>query len=255
VFSDKVINNGVWHDVHLNSSDRIYLTIDGLTQSFQGSFTGQALQSLLTTLVTIGQNTLVPFKGCLDNLRVGGVLLPFKSYYNSSYNVSHVTPLKPHFEATVSGINSGCHSDDVCGLLPCVRGNCSNVWNAFKCACPVGYTGPVCNNTANMTCAHRPCFNNATCYNNVTAHIDSNDDDVSDFGKDRFVCQCLPGFKGRQCKDVTDECSPSPCLNGGNCTDRHLNFTCHCVAGYTGRRCEIDIDDCVNNNCTNNATQ
>ena len=36
-----------------------------------------------------------------------------------------------------------------------------------------------------------------------------------------------------------DECSSSPCENGGTCSTPQLNmFSCKCAAGYTGTNCE-----------------
>ena len=31
---------------------------------------------------------------------------------------------------------------------------------------------------------------------------------------------------------------PSPCENGGNCTDGVNEYICNCVTGYTGTDCE-----------------
>ena len=35
-----------------------------------------------------------------------------------------------------------------------------------------------------------------------------------------------------------DECTSSPCQNGGNCSDGVNGYTCVCVDGYTGDECE-----------------
>ena len=34
-----------------------------------------------------------------------------------------------------------------------------------------------------------------------------------------------------------DECSSSPCKNGGTCTDHVNRYRCTCAAGYTGANC------------------
>ena len=36
----------------------------------------------------------------------------------------------------------------------------------------------------------------------------------------------------------TDDCTPNPCANGGQCTDNVNGYTCNCAAGYEGVNCE-----------------
>ena len=38
-----------------------------------------------------------------------------------------------------------------------------------------------------------------------------------------------------------DDCSPSPCENGGTCTDLVDDFSCDCAAGFSGETCETSI--------------
>ena len=33
-----------------------------------------------------------------------------------------------------------------------------------------------------------------------------------------YACLCAAGFSGNRCETNINECSPSPCQNGGNCT-------------------------------------
>lgn len=35
-----------------------------------------------------------------------------------------------------------------------------------------------------------------------------------------------------------NECSSSPCINGGSCVDEVNAFKCVCVSGYTGEKCD-----------------
>ena len=41
-------------------------------------------------------------------------------------------------------------------------------------------------------------------------------------------------------------CSPSPCNNGGVCTDLDPGFACDCTdTGYGGSNCDVDVDECA----------
>lgn len=48
-------------------------------------------------------------------------------------------------------------------------------------------------------------------------------------------------------KEISDQCSPSPCSRDGTerCVDGQAAFTCVCKPGWTGSRCEKDIDECT----------
>eukprot|EP00057_Strongylocentrotus_purpuratus_P004200 XP_003728215.2 PREDICTED: endochitinase A [Strongylocentrotus purpuratus] len=55
------------------------------------------------------------------------------------------------------------------------------------------------------------------------------------------------------CMDI-DECSDSPCLNNGNCTDLINGYQCQCADGFNGTNCGNNIDDCASHECENGAT-
>ncbi|KAL9972183.1 hypothetical protein ACROYT_G018440 [Oculina patagonica] len=42
--------------------------------------------------------------------------------------------------------------------------------------------------------------------------------------------------------DNTDECSTSPCQNGGTCVNRYNDYLCLCPSGYTGNTCQTATD-------------
>ena len=46
------------------------------------------------------------------------------------------------------------------------------------------------------------------------------------------------------CSDF-DECTSSPCQNGGRCSDHKNAYTCSCQSGFNGKNCETDVDQCV----------
>ena len=50
---------------------------------------------------------------------------------------------------------------------------------------------------------------------------------------------CDEGVAGEHCDVNIDECEPSPCLNGGECTDGDNSYTCSCSNGYSGSECEV----------------
>ena len=54
---------------------------------------------------------------------------------------------------------------------------------------------------------------------------------------------------GSVCEEDIDECSSSPCINGGTCTDSLATHVCTCPFGYTGTNCELNIDECALNLC------
>ena len=66
-----------------------------------------------------------------------------------------------------------------------------------------------------------------------------------------FQCVCPAGYTGRDCSFDVDECTSSPCQNGGQCVNKVNAYSCTCRAGYTGTNCENNINDCLPDPCRN----
>lgn len=99
---------------------------------------------------------------------------------------------------------------------------------SFTCTCEEGYEGNgiVCEPA---TCAGFACGDNAHCNDEGGLH-----------------CVCDPGFEGDPnagCTNI-DDCDPSPCQNGGTCTDEVEGFTCACPDEWAGKTCETNVDEC-----------
>ncbi|XP_052331565.1 sushi, nidogen and EGF-like domain-containing protein 1 isoform X1 [Oncorhynchus keta] len=99
-----------------------------------------------------------------------------------------------------------------------------------------------CNHSASV-CPHlRPCLNGGRCI----------DDCIT--GNPSFTCSCLAGFTGPRCQIDVEECSSSPCQNGGTCSDQVNGFICQCPPGFTGTVCQTDVEECSSSPCQNGGT-
>jgi hypothetical protein len=71
-----------------------------------------------------------------------------------------------------------------------------------------------------------------------------------------FQCRCTAGWVGHTCAEDVDECSSSPCQNGGSCADSSMDlsiaaaqFWCNCRAGWEGDDCSVDTNECARLPC------
>lgn len=115
------------------------------------------------------------YKGCLGEVRLGDILLPF---YLRSQLSNDTSP--DFFEASrVNNLETGvCR---LCYDADCQQGaTCLDDRNSFQCNCSVGYEGQFCEIDIDE-CQGVVCQNGGTCHDKVGAH----------------VCLCQPGFEGQ----------------------------------------------------------
>ena len=68
-----------------------------------------------------------------------------------------------------------------------------------------------------------------------------------------FVCFCAPGWNGTTCQtNINTACNIHPCANGGTCHTIGANsLSCSCATGYCGASCMTDINECSSAPCKN----
>jgi probable HAF family extracellular repeat protein len=137
------------------------------------------------------------------------------------------------------GAKGGEHGaqPDPCDSKPCLHGGvCQSTNDVFKCSCPSGFSGPICDFDENE-CDADPCVNGGECTD----------------GAGRYTCECPDGFSGNRCERTVSSCEDEPCLNG-DCRDVSGDYECECDPGFDGRNCEIDVNDCLENPCEHGGT-
>uniref|UniRef100_G3U9Y6 Crumbs cell polarity complex component 2 n=1 Tax=Loxodonta africana TaxID=9785 RepID=G3U9Y6_LOXAF len=98
-----------------------------------------------------------PFRGCLQDLQLNGLHLPFFSL--SLGNLSEPSKLDSR---QTQNLTLGCVSEDMCSSNPCLNGGtCLVTWNDFHCTCRANFTGPTC--AQQLWCPGQPCLPPATC--------------------------------------------------------------------------------------------
>uniref|UniRef100_A0A665VVZ6 Crumbs cell polarity complex component 2b n=1 Tax=Echeneis naucrates TaxID=173247 RepID=A0A665VVZ6_ECHNA len=213
--SDRTIADGMWHQVQLTMADptqsasRWYLSLDG--QRVGGSFgIGGNLNFLNDTKIWLAEK----YKGCLAEVRIGGVYLPLLNVPDA--------PQVGRF-SILSGKEpiKGCQGAPVCDSQPCLnQGECLDQFYEFNCSCSLGWQGQLCETEINE-CSSSPCVY-GTCK-----------DLLAD-----YQCDCEPGYTGKDCQEEVDNCLEISCVNGGDCIETVGTHTCLCPSGYVGKRCQ-----------------
>ena len=119
------------------------------------------------------------FNGCLKEVRIGGILLPFFKDDTFENNERIVDKFMVEM---IDSIEHHCTGRDVCAGSQCVNGGeCVDQWNSYKCTCPLGLSGEFCQENAdNCQTSTSTCDNGGICVD----------------GLGLFTCTCPHGFTG-----------------------------------------------------------
>ncbi|XP_054718914.1 protein crumbs-like [Uloborus diversus] len=170
------------------------------------------------------------FKGCLNDVRIGGHLL---SFFNESVFQNNDNP----FKLANKDIDLGCI---LCWDDDCEQGTCLNSSSSYDCDCYNGYEGQFCD--IDMCVNKSPCKNEGVCYH-----------DPMNSG---LKCTCPKEYTGSRCEEM-NLCHPMPCKNGGTCNQDGNQYKCACTDLYEGMDCsepkilDCSVVQCKRGNCIN----
>lgn len=129
-------------------------------------------------LKLVGQDNGAAFKGCIGEVRIGGLLLPF--FPHDEIYLDNIRP-RSHFRLNSSKPKEGCV---LCFQSDCQNGGiCANPSEEYACTCPAGYEQDDCSENTDE-CLTALCLNNSTCIDLVA----------------NYSCKCLPGYEGQHCE-------------------------------------------------------
>jgi len=174
------------------------------------------------------------FRGCLSEIRIANILLPFFSETELVNVTSADTFVFEDGENLMKGECILCYEDECQN-----NGVCSDPTEQFDCECPNGFSGSTCETNIDecekSTCLHGTCID----------------------GVDNYTCSCTNGWTGDDCDEDKDECKDSPCKNGGTCsqTAEPGDYICECLDEYKGKDCEeLKVKTCEQQPCLSGGT-
>ena len=171
------------------------------------------------------------YRGCLGEIRIGGVSIP---YFTAAELTNNTASVRFDIIDRIAVEPSVCI---VCFEHECLNGGtCQNPEDVFECSCPVGFEDSVCSTDIDE------CLTNL-CVNGVCVD-----------GIGNYTCDCDPAWTGWLCDQDYDECESSPCKNGATCTQtvEPGNYTCECTSQFRGHNCEqLKNRTCIDNPCKN----
>lgn len=174
------LNNGQWHEVTVFfDGDITSVALDG-NQSTEVTLSSDMdlFTYVLESSVVLGStldaefHTSDHYRGCLGEVRIGGILLP---YFTETELVNSTASKKFVLNDRMS-VPAECK---VCFQNECQNGGiCLQPRDVFECSCPVGFEDPFCSSNIDE------CVSNA-CVHGVC--ID---------GIANYTCSCPPGWSG-----------------------------------------------------------
>lgn len=180
--TDTFVGDGVWHEITITFTHNVTsLIIDGNSTDDKPVAPENQLQNFVNSNceVFVGSDAELNnhFKGCLGEVRVNSLLLPFFMRSELANDTS-----AERFDVTrIHNVDIGCHGDDVCGYMHCQNnGTCRDVWNAHVCDCVAGFNGTSCEKNIDECAADNQCENGATCVDGIAS----------------YSCICPAGFTG-----------------------------------------------------------
>uniref|UniRef100_A0A8C0VJC2 EGF-like domain-containing protein n=1 Tax=Cyanistes caeruleus TaxID=156563 RepID=A0A8C0VJC2_CYACU len=130
--------------------------------------------------------------------------------------------LCPQCVAGYQGVNCEYEVDE-CQFQPCQNGGtCIDLVNRFKCSCPPGTRGRLCEENVDDCAAESGaprCFNGGQCIDQVGG----------------YSCLCPQGFAGERCEGDINECLSNPCNPRGSldCVQLTNDYRCICRSAFT----------------------
>ena len=151
IVTTEPINDGQWHDITISTDPNTVIVMQDNRRNSQATrtqgstiidilrgspnvYVGGVSSSYFSASPSLFTGEMSFYKGCLDEIRVGGVLLPF---FGESQQGS--TGAGEQFIARPVDVTTGCQGDDVCTSDDCLNGAiCVDEWNQYSCQCLTG---------------------------------------------------------------------------------------------------------------------
>ena len=185
------LNDGNWHTVTMTIREaiEIIVKIDDKEEEFKEYSDKISLAYFVhNAKVVVGSGAYGGygghsdfFRGCMQEVRIGGVLLPF---FTEDELVNSTAGQKFELQQRSDDVLMG--ECILCYEAECQNGGyCSDPSDEFQCNCPAGFAGPVCEENINE-CLASECVN-GKCRDGVNS----------------YTCDCKPGWTGTLCnKDL-----------------------------------------------------